>query len=279
MSGGRAQIEQVSLNPLVYLDHAPLMEVAQAQARRFASALIGAGGTLGLSFVNLIEISNVSAPTGAMIQELIDRVWPHIIFLEAEFGAVIAQENQLLGGVRIPLPPQINRDMGAAYGRLSGTESLDPQNPKGFVEVIRSESFRLALGPEVEKAAAQGRSYLEQARQKIAENEALAKRIKAQPKGLRIQYPTRYVAQEILRGLLRSKSRMDPHNYNDLWHTVVPVSYCDLVVLDKQWAENARQVQERLRARGLLTHEAKVFSVGQLEEALKELDVRNRDHL
>ncbi len=51
----------------------------------------------------------------------------------------------------------------------------------------------------------------------------------------------------------------DGHHLRDFWHTVVPISYCNFVVLDKAWCEIARQVQQRLRETGLLTNEAEIF--------------------
>jgi hypothetical protein len=59
--------------------------------------------------------------------------------------------------------------------------------------------------------------------------------------------------------------RARPLNINDaadLLHTVVPVAYCDFVVLDRKWRTMAEQARRRLDSNGVEAQTAKVFDAG-----------------
>ena len=60
----------------------------------------------------------------------------------------------------------------------------------------------------------------------------------------------------------------------DLLHTVVPVAYCDFVLLDKKWRNMAEQARKRLDSEGIGARTAKVFGAGprDIEEFLTALE-------
>jgi hypothetical protein len=53
----------------------------------------------------------------------------------------------------------------------------------------------------------------------------------------------------------------------DLLHTAVPLAYSNLLVLDRRWAEQARQVKQRMPDE----QGARVFKVAQLDAYLNAL--------
>jgi hypothetical protein len=60
----------------------------------------------------------------------------------------------------------------------------------------------------------------------------------------------------------------------DLTHTVVPVSYCDYVLLDNGWTTRVNQMRKRFTTAGVCIPMAKVFSKKNdgLESFFKELE-------
>ncbi len=94
------------------------------------------------------------------------------------------------------------------------------------------------------------------------------------PRGPVIQVPTRYVADEIRRGLIRDATApMTTNDWADFFHTFVAVSYCDFVILDRRWAAAATQALRRLKKAGLLenAHFARVFR--KLTDFWTEFDI------
>jgi hypothetical protein len=57
--GAQIVLDQRSTNPLVYLDHAPLMEVAEHHRDEFVTVLRRRNGTLALTWLHLLEFSKV----------------------------------------------------------------------------------------------------------------------------------------------------------------------------------------------------------------------------
>ena len=94
------------------------------------------------------------------------------------------------------------------------------------------------------------------------------------PAGRLIETPTRYVALELIRQLIRDRDAgMDVNDWADYSHTVVPISYADAVILDRQWAARAGQVRARLQQSGVLARIADVYTSRTLEEFWRKYDV------
>ncbi len=60
----------------------------------------------------------------------------------------------------------------------------------------------------------------------------------------------------------------------DCFHAVVPVAYCDFVLLDKHWAAQVTHVRARFEAGGLAVPMATVFTRGRggVEKLLTALE-------
>jgi hypothetical protein len=91
--------------------------------------------------------------------------------------------------------------------------------------------------------------------------------VTSSPKGEPVRHPTRYIFEQTFYGIVKDNLNIgNPNNIADFFHMVVSVSYCNLVLLDKSWAERARQVQNAVRNAGLLTHDSAVFSPKTLDQ-------------
>jgi NAD-dependent oxidoreductase involved in siderophore biosynthesis len=134
----------------------------------------------------------------------------------------------------------------------------------------------VAICKQFETACVRANQLLAQQREKFGSDNAFRAEMKRAPKGPVIQAPTRYVADEIRRSLIRDATApMTTNDWADFFHTIVAVSYCDFVILDRRWFAAATQAQRRLKKAGLLedVHFARVFSVGKLTDFWAEFDV------
>jgi hypothetical protein len=86
---------------------------------------------------------------------------------------------------------------------------------------------------------------------------------------------TNLIARHLIAPFLKDKLRaINRNNAIDLTHAVVPVSYCDYVLLDGQWAAMVSDLRRRLADAGVSIPIAKVFSKrgNGIEEFLAELE-------
>jgi hypothetical protein len=114
-NGDREAIQHLT-SPAVYLDHWAVRKLSEdrGKAGRFAAALETHGGTLAISWVNLLEFSKLTDTEQARKAEgLIEANLPRIFFLEVDPFVVIGRENDLLSGG--PLGPP-HADQGLLRG-------------------------------------------------------------------------------------------------------------------------------------------------------------------
>jgi hypothetical protein len=97
------------------------------------------------------------------------------------------------------------------------------------------------------------------------------------PAGRQIQRGTRFVLRELVRSFLIDQRLTLTRNHAiDLLHAIVPVAYCDFVLLDKHWEAQIDRMRGRLEAAGVAVPTARVFSgkAGQIEAFLRALGAR-----
>ena len=79
--------------------------------------------------------------------------------------------------------------------------------------------------------------------------------------GMPIQRGTRFIPREFVRSpLVNLMTKLTRNQSIDLLHAVVPVSYCDLVLLDNHLETQVDRVRSRLVSAGIRVPVAKVFS-------------------
>jgi hypothetical protein len=244
--GGDPLIGQAPTSPLVYLDHFAV-RAAEKQRERFAKALKKSGGTWAMSWVNFLEFAETSEGSVASAEALISECVPNILFFDVESGAVIERENRALRG-EFDGYPFLHRELANLYVMLPGRTSLNPLEPTGFVAAWRTPHLRTELKRLSDEAATMTTKMFEEARKKRTLNREVRRNLDRRPLPVRKRIPpTRYVVSETMKLMVKSKMNFkDGHNLRDFWHMVVPISYCDFVLLDKNWREIARQVGEKL---------------------------------
>ncbi|MGH9958168.1 MAG: hypothetical protein ACREBC_13720 [Pyrinomonadaceae bacterium] len=93
------RVEQVTEAPAVYFDHWALRNISEDPAlkARLTSALTFRGGTLMLSWLNLVEFTKVTDAAQARCAEsLVEAVLPNVFFLEINPFTVLEKEDELL---------------------------------------------------------------------------------------------------------------------------------------------------------------------------------------
>lgn len=270
---GKLLLDHYAESPVVYLDHGPLMEIAANHADAFVDALISRNGTLAFSWVNLVERARVADDTAAVIDRLLRRLWPRLIFLEAVPDVVIDREDSLLAGVSTR-PPHLDDPLVRMLMTNPTPGCLNPIDPEGLLTVYRTPEVRAACDTKWEATTEMIMGAVAASADRYREDEAIRARFRLLPGQTPIEFPTRYVYDEGIRYLIKN-DLAHPNHAADLFHMVVPVSFCDYVVLDANWKEAARQVQNKLRDAELLTHEAKVYRVSEIGEFITQLKSGN----
>ena len=240
---GQLRVEQWTLPPAVYLDHWALRDISEDTSlrARFTRALLSKQGTLMLSWLNLVEFTKVTdISQGRAAEEFLEKLLPNVFFFEVNPFTVIESEDRLLAGAE-PFPPHADTAFLRAF------IALKPRSPRPFTAknlfTIAQESglsarFEALADTVVERAEALRSVFLA--------DRAFEARVKRLPAGPAIQHGTRYVLRELVRPMLLDQAAKVTRNHAiDLIHSVVPVAYCEMVLLDKHW-----QVQvERMRVR------------------------------
>ncbi|MGH9958167.1 MAG: hypothetical protein ACREBC_13715 [Pyrinomonadaceae bacterium] len=98
-------------------------------------------------------------------------------------------------------------------------------------------------------------------REAMDNDAAFEKRVRRLPSGPEIQHGTRYVLRELARTFLVDRTVRPTRNHAiDLLHAVVPVAYCDLVLLDKHWETQVEKVRSRFVQACMEVPLARVYS-------------------
>lgn len=258
--GKTVEIVHDVVSPAVYLDQAPLLNIARNQgyANRFLSALERRNGTLVFSWLNAVELADPEDPkTFASGKALFEKAFPRIAFQEAIPDLVVQAEDADDGKWKISRP-QLDRMMFGKYTSWAAArKTMNPIDPAGFLDFAREcrDQIRTAWSVSADRAL----KVLESAR---ASGNYPEPDLAGAEKRAR---PTRHFDQLALHHLVNSNLPLTSQNYRDYHHMVVAVSYCDYVVLDKHWTEQAGKFQRRLEKERLLSHTARVFRVGELE--------------
>lgn len=75
------------------------------------------------------------------------------------------------------------------------------------------------------------------------------------------QHGTRYILRELVRPMLLDQAAKVTRNHAiDLLHSVVPVAYCEMVLLDKHWQTQVERMRARFVKATMSFPVAQVFS-------------------
>ncbi len=264
---------QRDVSPTVYLDHWALRRFSEDStlATRFTTTLKSRNGTLALSWLNLVEFTKVKIGEQARkAEDLVEANLPQVFFLEVEPFAVIRREDELLEGGPLA-PPHADLEFLDAFTYLKPT-SLNPFTARDLFSVVQSSG----LAGKFDHLADTFIGRIEALRDKLGIDPEFQSAVRRLPSGPQIQRGTRFILRELVRTLLVDKgTKLTRNQAIDLFHAVVPVAYCDLVLLDKHWETQVDRVRSRFDAPGMVIPIGRVFSgkANGIERFLCELEL------
>jgi hypothetical protein len=101
-------------------------------------------------------------------------------------------------------------------------------------------------------------------RKHYAEDTEFAKAVRKPPKGSAVLPATRLLLRELLGFFVKSTTKkLTRNDAADFFHAIVPLAYCDYVLLDGHWATQASVAAHRLYQAGQIETIAQAFSQRQ----------------
>ncbi|ESS69201.1 hypothetical protein MGMO_138c00390 [Methyloglobulus morosus KoM1] len=270
----KLRLEQVEKMPTVYLDHWALRHISTTEEIRtqFIKRMFDSGGTLMLSWLNLVEFTKVTDRSQTKAAEqLVDELLPNVFFMEIEPFKVIKREDELLAG-GVPKPPHADIDFLKTFDELNHNSLY----PSFTAQSLFSAFHGSNIFSEFDNLADMIIGRIEAMRTEFDTDPGLQSIIRRAPKGQFIQQGTRYILRELTRTFLVDRPlKISRNNAIDLLHSVVPVAYCDFVLLDAHWTGQVDKMRTRLAKANLNIPVARVFSkksngLNDLLYALKE---------
>lgn len=255
---GLPRVEQWATPPIVYLDHWALRKISEVDelAGRFARDLCLRNGTLALSWLNLVEFGKVaSAEQARKAERFIDSNLPRVFFMEVEPFTVIRKENAVLAtGPAAPSAADV--DFLKVFGQF-GPASPDILTAHDLFVVMQRPTVAQGLDGLADKVV----SRISLLRNEHATNPNLRSAVSRLPATQRVHRATRFLLPELVRTLLIDRGTQITRNHAiDLMHAVVPLAYCDMVLLDKHWETQVDRVRLRLNTACISAPVAEVFS-------------------
>ena len=239
-------------------------------AKRLASALHSRNGTLALSLLNLAEFAKVTiAEQAESAEHLVEAILPRVFFIEFDPFVVINREDKLLSGGP-PTPPHADIDFLRMFAKRK-PNSLNQFTARNLFKVVQKPQLAVRLDSMADTTVNRIEA-LRDTHDLDEDFKAIIRRLPSMPK---IQRGTRIVLLELIRSLLvDGQTNITRNHAIDLLHAVVPVAYCDLVLLDKYWETQVARARSRLKKARISTPIAKVFSgkSGGVEDFLCELE-------
>ena len=269
-------INQWCAPPTVYLDHWAWRKISESETltNRFSRALKSRNGTLAFSWLNIIEFSKVTVEEQAhKANALLDSIWPRVFILYPNFFKIIEQEDQILaGGERFALHSDLET--------LKSILKLGPLNPNSLNPLRTPKLFCLvpSTGVTFDDNADSLINLIKSWRQDYCDNREFNSAVDRIPRGGQTEFGTRIIARELLGSFIKDKQlqlgKKRRNHAMDVSHSIVPVAYCDYVLLDSHWATQVEHARKRIRSGGLSFHMAKVFSeqANGMEIFLQELE-------
>jgi hypothetical protein len=240
-SDNKIEIQEYFRRPTVYLDHWALNDITLHEDLRktFIQVMNANGGTFRLSVVNITELSNQA--DRSQIDSILDMISSidDCGLINIDPGEVIKKENALVAN-----PDSIVHVKNPSAELNLVTAYIMAHNyPEHW---HASEIIKSAIGDiQSKRLTKSNEEFLDDMQNllKIGRNDskhismAKARFHRLKNSGPKYQTATRELLQMALDFIMRNENmKMTQYSeWNDLFHLVVPVSYCDIVLLDKRW--------------------------------------------
>ena len=228
------QLTQISPRPWIYLDHWALREFSSNQelGKKFIDLLVKKEGTLCISWMNIFEVTNhIEGESLNSILNFYERLGNRFSYIQCNPVKVIQNENQYQPGNQ---NPGLDTELAIFYLKyIYGKEFKLISLRQVIKDLIRKNDIHVGMREGLERAKQSLQQEFSKYRQRYLIN----------PKDLSSKKPlktprdvTPYIFSETLKQYIKGNSKIEQNDVPDIFHAVVPVSYCDFVLLDSKWA-------------------------------------------
>ena len=267
------KIDQIANPPTVYLDTWALFDFIEENklSDKFIKILNNLGGTLMLSIMSILE--SVGLKNQKQLQclcDLIDSIGIDkvaVALLDFNFIRVNVKEKlyKKIGGPFLKISPAVDLELLDTILKIH-----KPADPLKISEIILAYQKDLGNGKVLEENWEQSLfPIIVRARNNINALSNAKKRFrKRKEKVNACKFPhTEYLMEKCIDYIVINKDMKMPNKeWRDIFHTIVPVAYCDFVLIDKRWLNF-------IRSTGLEYPQiAKVYARRNLSEFLKDLE-------
>lgn len=265
------KIDQITYPPTVYLDTWALFDFIENDrlANKFIKILNNLGGTLMLSIMSVLE--SVGLKNQKQFQclcDLIDSLGiDQVALLDFNFMRVIKKEKiyKKIRGPFLEISPAIDCGLLDSFIRTH-----KPEKPLKVSEIFLAYRQDLDNGKVLEENWEQSLFHIiVRARNNINALSNSKKRFRKRKENANAcKFPcTKFLWESCIDYLVINENmRMPDKEWRDIFHNIVPVAYCDFVLVDKKWLNF-------IKSTGLEYPQiAKVYSQRNLSEFLKDLE-------
>lgn len=234
----KMEIQEHFISPMVYLDHWALNDLSLDKSLRnkFIAAMVHKGCTVRLSVVNMVELSRQGdASQVKAILGMLDDL-PDCGLIEIDPRVVIERENLLIADASVRLNP--SADLEIIVGHLMAQNYPTEWRLTDIIRNVIAGLPSKRLSQKNEQFIQDMHRLLGDGRNNKDALRRAAKRFKTtRSNGPKYQAATRELFS-LATDFILTNQQMKMAKYSeweDLFHVIVPVSYCDLVLIDKRW--------------------------------------------
>jgi hypothetical protein len=235
--------------PLVYLDQWALSDISKDSGLRPRLLAVLTRGTLLLSFMNLMEIARTKGSTFENIVSFFDEIgthWASITLNSSEVG-----DRERIGELE-PWRTDFIEHLLSAPGVNGKLSNLVRRSHEPWAEA----ALKLWENQEAKNIG----DMLAVARERVRKGDLKLDRTSGVPEVL----DSRNVFATVIQRYVRGSLKLDRNQIDDLLHTIIPVTYADVVFLDTKTKELLTGMDTR----------AQVFSKNELERGIQYLEDR-----
>jgi len=240
--GRNVLIEKIG-QPIVYLDNWAINDISLNPTfrQRFITIMKSRKGTLRISVSNIVELlKQTDQKQIESILSLIDSVDAGLI--NTNFREVIALENGILKG-DVDENPSNHLDLIRVYLLAQNWPEL--WTVSGFVRSVLENSSEKHFSESWDQFAKKMKGFLNAVRSdnKYA-NKSKTRSAITRKAGKKYDRATRELFQLGFDFVLQNHDMtMSSNEWHDFFHLIVPVAYCDIVLLDKRWTTFVNQTK------------------------------------
>ena len=244
---------------MVYLDHWALRKLSENQdlAKSFVIAFRASKATLAVSWVNIIEFSKLaSLEAHNHAERLVNELLPHVFCMEVNPVTVGRNEDAIMRG-ELSIPAHADVEFMKILGGLR-PHKFEQVSAIGLFAAVHQSA---AVSAEMSELTRSMIGQIEKLRERYATEPELTKSAQGLPAKNDFPQGTRQLFRELVTTLLSDKSlKLTDNHAIDLMHAIVPLAYCDYVLLDAHWEEQVKRVRRKLTEGGFVFPIAEVYS-------------------